>query len=186
MASEDFAIRRLTVNIGAEVLGANLAEPLPSDVRVAIRNALLDHQVLFFPDQSLDSAQHLAFAGQFGEITPAWPVMLGATGATREIASFDSAAPGTKAGTERWHADITYVAEPPAVSFLNIVSMPEVGGDTMFASCEAAYESLSTPLQQLCDGLWAVHDSRGSGTSGLVDYLAESGEGEWNGQRVAN
>ena len=36
--------------------------------------------------------------------------------------------------------------------------VPEVGGDTMFASMSVAYEGLSERLRALIDGLQAVHD----------------------------
>tara|TARA_B100001029_G_C14792813_1_gene302765 strand:- start:99 stop:638 length:540 start_codon:yes stop_codon:yes gene_type:complete len=44
-----------------------------------------------------------------------------------------------------------------------MVKCPEIGGDTMWSSLSAAYEALSDPLKDLCDGLTALHDARPHG-----------------------
>jgi alpha-ketoglutarate-dependent taurine dioxygenase len=175
----------LTARVGVEVRGVDLSAPIAPDVVAALRDALLRWFVVAIPGQHLDADALVEFARAFGEVTPAWPVMRGETGASSEVALFDSTTGGTKQSTGQWHADITYVEEPPAISFLQAVEVPPAGGDTLFASAEVAYETLSAPLQQLCDGLGAVHDSRGWGPQ-LVDYLAATGEGWWNGERVTH
>ncbi|MEM9177602.1 MAG: TauD/TfdA family dioxygenase, partial [Myxococcota bacterium] len=43
-------------------------------------------------------------------------------------------------------------------SILRAVQIPEVGGDTCFASAVAAFEALSPAIQRLVEGLTAVHD----------------------------
>ena len=43
-------------------------------------------------------------------------------------------------------------------SILRAVQLPELGGDTCFASMYAAYDALSPPMRALLDGLRAVHD----------------------------
>merc|ERR1719191_712015 len=58
-----------------------------------------------------------------------------------------------------WHTDLTCEASPPAASILRMVKCPRVGGDTMFTSLSAAYDALSAPLKELCDGLSALHDN---------------------------
>ena len=50
------------------------------------------------------------------------------------------------------------MAKPPMGSILRAVQLPEVGGDTCFASMYAAYEALSPPMRALVDDLRAVHD----------------------------
>ena len=43
-------------------------------------------------------------------------------------------------------------------SILQIHTLPETGGDTLFSSMYAAYEALSEPIRRLLDGLTAEHD----------------------------
>jgi taurine dioxygenase len=43
-------------------------------------------------------------------------------------------------------------------SILRMFTVPECGGDTLFASMYAAYDTLSDRMKDLLDGLTAVHD----------------------------
>jgi len=59
---------------------------------------------------------------------------------------------------ESWHSDVSCEERPPMGSILRIHTLPETGGDTLFASMYAAYEALSEPMQRFLEGLTAVHD----------------------------
>ena len=59
----------LTLHIGAEINGVDLTRPLPENQLRAVREAFLKWKVIFFRDQHLDHAQHVAMARQFGEPT---------------------------------------------------------------------------------------------------------------------
>jgi taurine dioxygenase len=61
-------------------------------------------------------------------------------------------------GTDVWHSDETFRAEPPMATILCAKEVPAVGGDTMFVSMTAAYEGLSDRMQQFISGLEGVHD----------------------------
>ena len=58
----------VTPRIGAEIGGVDLREKLAEETVERIREAWLDHQVIFFRDQDLTHQQHIAFASQFGEL----------------------------------------------------------------------------------------------------------------------
>jgi taurine dioxygenase len=60
--------QRIAGALGAEVAGVDLSRPLSDEVIGEIRQALLDHQVIFFHDQHLIPEQHLAFGRRFGEL----------------------------------------------------------------------------------------------------------------------
>lgn len=53
--------------IGAEISGVDLSKPLSDAVVHEIRQAYLEHLVIFFRDESLTPQQQLAFAERFGE-----------------------------------------------------------------------------------------------------------------------
>jgi taurine dioxygenase len=152
---DDLEIRPLTAAIGAEVHGIDLREPLDAARLGALRGALGDHLVLFFRDQAISPAQHLAFARHFGSISvapfgpkhPDFP----------EITVLDQVTPRGE-GADSWHTDNTFMPEPPLGSILRAVKLPSLGGDTCFASMYAAYEALSPALQTLLSGMRAVHD----------------------------
>ncbi len=170
-------VRPLSGRTGAEIDGVDLREPLPDDTVAAIRSALLEWKVVFFRDQHLTQAQHISFGRRFGEVTPAHPTLPAMFPEHPEILLLDNRliSQGEGRGDEYrgrgeqgardpavsvenpWHTDVTFVANPPMGSILRGVVVPEYGGDTHWTNLVAAYESLSAPLQRLCDELHAVH-----------------------------
>jgi taurine dioxygenase len=153
--STNMEIRPLTLAIGAEVTGVDLRRPLPDDDVARLRRALLDHLVLFFRDQDIDDDQQLEFALRFGpmHVSPLQTVHQDAP----EIVVLDQVHPVGE-GADEWHSDNTFLADPPMGSILRAVQLPDLGGDTCFASMYAAYEALSPAMRALVDGLRAVHD----------------------------
>ncbi len=148
-------ITPLTAAIGAEVSGVDLREELTDvDVKV-LRQALLDHLVLFFRDQPVTDDEQIVFALRFGpmHVSPLQTVHQDAP----EIVVLDQVHPQGE-GADEWHSDNTFLAEPPMGSILRVVQLPAVGGDTCFASMYAAYEGLSPAMRDLVDGLRVVHD----------------------------
>lgn len=163
-------IRPLTSDIGAEIHGVDLRDELDDPTVAAIRQALLDHLVVFFRDQAITPDQHLAFAQRFGPINvaPFGPKL----DTHPAITVLDQIAPvGGLAA--RWHSDNTYMPNPPLGSVLRAVEMPEVGGDTCFANMYKAYEALSEPLRALIDGLEAAHDLTYTLTRAIDEGLAK-------------
>jgi taurine dioxygenase len=141
--------------IGAEIHGVDLREDLSDAVIAAIRQALLDHQVIFFRDQAITAEQHIAFARRFGalEVHPATP----RDQLNPEILRI-AHGPKSRGSENFWHSDVTWRAEPSLGSILRAIEVPEVGGDTLFASMGAAYEALSPAMQEWVCTLTAVHD----------------------------
>jgi taurine dioxygenase len=145
----DIEIAPLTGYTGAEIRGVDTREPLDEQTAALLRNALYRHHVVFFEPQELDDSQQLAFAANFGEVVE--PVNPGQPTQLREIFRLNSK-------VDKWHADTTWQERPTGAQVFRVVALPDVGGDTVFASTEVAYDRLSEPLRQVCDGLYAVHD----------------------------
>jgi taurine dioxygenase len=159
-------IEPVTPTIGATVRGVDLRRDLDDATIAAIRAALLEHLVLFFRDQHLDDERHLAFALRFGTLN--LPPLTTAYQRTPAVTVLDQANPKGE-GADQWHSDNSFMANPPLGSILRCVRLPEGGGgDTCFASAYAAYEALPPPLQQLADGLTAVHDITKSLTKAIA------------------
>lgn len=148
-------VKPVTANIGAEIRGIDLRQrPDPTTV-AALRTALDTHLVLFFRDQFIDAAQHLAFAECFGPISVA---PFGPKHAEHpEITVLDQTNPKGE-GADNWHADNTFMPAPPFGSILRCVLLPEIGGDTCFASGHAAFDALSPAMQEFLLDKRAVHD----------------------------
>jgi taurine dioxygenase len=152
---EHFSVKPLGATIGAELHGISLADEL-SDAAVAeVRQALLDYKVIFFREQHLTAAQHVAFAQRFGELEvhPFIP----ANAEHPELVRFEKSA--ELGGYENfWHSDVSWRETPSMGAVLRAVRVPPSGGDTVFADMYAAYESLSDELRERVEGLRAVHD----------------------------
>lgn len=139
--------------IGAEIQGVQLSGDLDLAIFNEIKQALNDHKVVFFKGQNhLDDASQEAFAKLLGEpyAHPTVPVKDN----TNYIFELDSER-GAKAN--HWHTDVTFVPEVPKYSVLRGVTIPDVGGDTVWANTNKAYEDLPEGLKKLADELWAIH-----------------------------
>ncbi len=150
-----FDVRPVGATLGAEVRGIHLGAQLTDDAVDEIRRALFEYKVLFFRDQRLTPDRHVAFAARFGELElhPALP----ANGERPELVRFAKGA--DMAGFENaWHHDVTWRERPSMGAVLHAISVPVVGGDTLFSDMYAAYESLSDDLKARIEGLSAVHD----------------------------
>lgn len=149
------AIETLTPAIGAIVEGVDLSHPLDEAVFRQLHAALLDRQVLFFRDQSITPFQQRALASRFGplHIHPIYPNLPEAP----EILVLDTER-NDLADNALWHSDVSFSETPPLGAVLVARKLPEVGGDTLWASATAAYEALPEALKRTIDGLTATHD----------------------------
>jgi taurine dioxygenase len=154
----------VTPQIGAQIRGVDLSNPLADETVEALRGALHRHLVLFFRDQELTEADHIAFARHFGPIQA--PPLKTKYHDNPEINVLDQISPRGD-GADNWHADHTYTKRPALGSILRAVRVPRYGGDTMFASMYAAWDALSTPMKKLLEGLTAEHDITRSASRGI-------------------
>jgi taurine dioxygenase len=148
-------VRRIAGRLGAEIGGVDAAAS-PGDVAVAVvRQALLDHKVVFLRDQQLDYEGLVAFAERFGKLTLGHPTISSPDGRPL-LEEIDSHKGGP---ANQWHTDVTFVDAPPAFTFLYGVVIPEVGGDTIWANTATAYQALPPELRELADKLRVVHSN---------------------------
>jgi alpha-ketoglutarate-dependent taurine dioxygenase len=150
-------IRPIAGALGAEIHGVALDCPLDAATVAAIRQALLDHLVIFFRDQELPPERFLAFARRFGEPIE-YPFVRGIAGYP-EIIQVAKLEHETMNFGGIWHSDTTYLEHPPMGSMLVAREVPPVGGDTLFANQYLAYETLSEGMKRLLEGLRAVNSS---------------------------
>jgi taurine dioxygenase len=134
----------VTASIGAEIDGVDLQRPLPDGQREEIQDALMEHLVLFFRDQPLSESQQLAFASNFG---PPVSASLSDQEEMLFVSLEDSVDSPPKA--DRWHTDVPFAPRPPNIAVLAMLDAPPVGGDTLWLSLYAVYESLSPTMQRL-------------------------------------
>ncbi|WP_020548110.1 TauD/TfdA dioxygenase family protein [Embleya scabrispora] len=153
-----FDIRPLTPTIGAEVHGLDLNLDLDASGHAALSEVLHEHQVLFFRDQRITAHRQREVAARFGALQR-FPFGEPAAPDLPEVMVLATGGDGPKvSNADIWHSDATFMARPPLGTMLRAVSLPPLGGDTLWADMESAYRSLSAPIRALLDGLTAEHD----------------------------
>jgi taurine dioxygenase len=150
-------VKRISGALGAEIGNVDLAHENGDDIIAEIRGALLEHKVIFFRDQDITPAQHLAFAKRFGEVVE-YPMVKGLDEAPEIV-------PVVKLPHEKhnfggmWHTDTSYLECPPMGAVLVARELPPFGGDTMFANMVLAYDQLSEGMKRTLAGLIGISSS---------------------------
>jgi taurine dioxygenase len=176
VASNGFEVRPISGSIGAELLGIDLAAEPGHNVIAAIRQAWLEHGVVFFRNQDLPPAKFMNVAKRFGEPVE-YPFVKG-------IEGFPEIIPVVKLEHEKqnfggiWHSDTSYLDEPPMGTMLIAREVPPRGGDTLFANMYLAYEMLSDGMKRMLEGLVAFnHSAKADVTRTREDRIRDSGKG---------
>ncbi len=148
----------LTNALGAEVRGVDLREELDSATVAELTQTWHRYKVLFFPEQPVDRAQHKRFARYFGEM---WqhPFLKDVHDDGDFVELYSGGDTGRSFLAENWHTDVTFAECPPMGSVLHAMVVPEFGGDTMWLDLEAAFDALSSTMQEIASGLVAVHSA---------------------------
>jgi taurine dioxygenase len=149
-------ITRVGVYLGAEIGGVDLSRPLSEERFAAIETALVENELIVFRNQEITSEDLMSFGRRFGELTvhPFAP----SDGTAPQLIKFRNDETNAPFGTDVWHSDETFRAEPPTATILVAKEVPALGGDTMFASMTAAFEGLSERMRTFISGLEAIHD----------------------------
>jgi taurine dioxygenase len=150
------AVTRIGVHLGAEIGGVDLGRPLADEEFAAVADALVENELIVFRNQEISSDDLMRFGRRFGELTvhPFAP----SDSEAPQLITFRNDEKNPPFGTDVWHSDETFRAEPPMATVLAAKEVPALGGDTVFASMTAAFEGLSERMRRLISGLEAIHD----------------------------
>lgn len=157
-------IRPLDGAFGVRVTGVDVGAELDDATFAAIRQALVDHHVVAVAGQRLTAAGLVAFSERFGELEPhlltqfhhrQHPAVL-------ILSNWRDAAGNPKGAANPpdpiFHSDLSYRPRPTWVTLLYGETVPDHGGDTLFADMVAAYDALPADLRAQIDGLAAAHN----------------------------
>jgi taurine dioxygenase len=164
-------IEYLTPAIGALISGIDLAsEAELSEHGAALRQALLEREVIFFREQTLSATAQMRVAKLFGEVHP----LTSTFPAHPDNPCIEVLEPKDgKNGTDVWHADLTWQKIAPIAACLYAVTVPASGGDTLWASMTAAHDAIDPKLRAYLVGLEAIHSWE---TPEILDSVASKPE----------
>ncbi len=157
------SFRPLSHALGSEVQGVDLAKSLSNSEFDQIHRKFLESGILLFRDQEITREQHIAFSRRFGELDnhdslprdrhPDYPELLLVTNIPK-----DNGKPSDSKYTgQQWHSDLSFTPVPSLGSLLRGITIPPVGGDTMFTNMYLAYDALSAGMKKMIDGLHGIH-----------------------------
>lgn len=170
---DNIQIKPIAGALGAEIHNVDLRNLNESQTK-DVRQALLDHKVIFFRDQDLSPEQFLKFSAQFGKPVE-YPFVKGIDGYPEIIHVLKREHEKTNFGGV-WHCDTLYLDEPPMGTILLAKELPPFGGDTLFANQVAAYNALSDGLKATLSNLVAVHTSaKADASKTREDRIKDSG-----------
>jgi len=168
----NFQVTPLSALGPSEVIGLDLASALDIETVNQLR-ALWNTSggILVFRDQKLDADQHIAFSRNFGPlfggpegvplqdtvsryIHPAHPEIYRVS----NVVDTDGVPKGRARAGTYWHSDVSFRERPASASILYGKQIPGVGGDTLFANNQVAFDALSPTMQETLAPLQAVHD----------------------------
>lgn len=154
---DSWQVVRLSGSLGAELRGVDLGEVSRDDhAFAALNDLLLEHKVLFFRDQGMTRAEHVALGERLGPLEdhPVAPSDDEHPGLVR-IYKEAGAAPDRYENS--FHSDGSWRSEPSKASILRCVECPPVGGDTIWVDMVRALSDLPASVRDTIADLRAKH-----------------------------
>ena len=181
MLKDGFNIMGMTIRLsgqacGATVTGVDLSKELAGSLITDIRQAWVGHGVIAFPDQSLSDDDLERFTGYFGDFGED-PFVQPIPGREHIIAIQRQADETSSIFAEAWHTDWSFQSNPPAGTCLYGITIPESGGDTLFANQHMALEEMPSTLRTRIEGRYAIHSAAGGYAPEGLYGKADEGSG---------
>jgi len=151
-------VTHLTPAIGTEILGVDLRQ-LTDAQKDELALLVAERGVVFFRDQEIDIHQQLDLARHFGPLHKHATTAIPRNGLEEVHVVYNDASRRAFSKLELWHSDVSYELQPPSITSLKVITNPESGGDTLWASGYALYSSFSPGFQKYLEGLSVVHSA---------------------------
>ena len=151
-------VKLLSGALGAEISGVNLKDTSAENFK-KINKLLLEHKVIFFRNQNITPEEQLALGKHFGPLEK--HVYVKGRENYPEIVRIIKKPNEKNQWGENWHSDVSYNVKPTKAVILRSVKIPPVGGDTMFANMELAWETLDKNIKEKIKDKNAIHSSLG-------------------------
>lgn len=157
----DLQVRPLSDALGAEIIGIDLSQPMDVATANAIEKAWHDHLVLVFRNQTLSNDDQVRFCRHYGDLEEVRTGKYANEDMKHTMMITNVTDTGLMTALENgdmwFHSDQCYYEIPCKASTLYAMEIPSVGGNTLFANCYTAWETLPADLRDKLEGLKAHH-----------------------------
>ena len=145
-AQSGFEQYALTPAIGMQIRGVDLHAGVTDETLHAIHASLMNHLMVFLPEQNIEPITQVNFARRFGRLRVAQRAAFEVVDSLPEMALIanDEQRPPN---VNHYHTDGIFRLEPEFASMLRAIDVPQYGGDTIFVSLPAAYDALDDEMK---------------------------------------
>ena len=147
-----------SAKLGVEISDLNLSGDFTPDEISKIRKSWTDYGVAFFPDQILSHENFEKFSLLFGKFGDD-PYLKSLDERPNIVEVKRSANEKAPPFGGSWHSDWSFQKTPPSATLLHSKVVPPVGGDTLFANTQLAYEDLNQETKDKIDDLEVIHSA---------------------------
>ena len=154
-------LKPLCPGFGLEAHDVDIAQPMSDEAFAELQRAFFAGQVLVLRGQSLTPAQFAAFARRLGPPQPHVidqfhhpedPNILILSNVKK-----DGKPTGLQDAGSYFHTDYSYLQVPARATTLYSIVVPKVGGNTLFANQQAAYDDLPDAMKKQIEPLVGIH-----------------------------
>jgi len=156
--SVQLTLRVIKPNFVAEIVGLRADSTLSVQQVKEIKVAWAKYPVLIFPDQMFEPTDLMSFSNQLGEFGVD-PFVRPISHHKHVIEVRREAGESTPIFGASWHSDWSFQPRPPSGTLLHAKTIPPVGGDTLFADCYRAFETLPANLKNRLTQLSTIHSA---------------------------
>ena len=160
-ALAEITVKPLSDALGAEILGVDLSQPVDAATMKAIEDAWHEHLFIVFRGQDISNDDQVRFCSYFGDLEEVRTGKFANEDMKHTMMITNVTDTGLQTALENgdmwFHSDQCYYEYPCKASTLYAIEIPAVGGNTLFANCYTAWETLPTELREKLDGLKGHH-----------------------------
>ena len=147
-----------SAQLGVEINELNLSETFSNEEIKKIRQVWLDYGVAVFPNQKLSHEQFEKFSLLFGNFGDD-PYLKSLDERPNIVEVKRSAKEKAPPFGGSWHSDWSFQKNPPSATLLHSKIIPPVGGDTLFANTQLAYDDLDDEMKKKINNLEVIHSA---------------------------
>ena len=156
---------RALENVGVEVFGFDINDPIDATLRKELEALWLEHAILLFRGQDITPEKQMEFSAIFGELErhplearisaeyPALFVLESGSNPERDAIETSYWDGEPLVGRLDWHMDLHYTGKPNRGALIRAVTVAEKGGSTGFGDLAKAYDALDSETQGRLEGL---------------------------------